>query len=166
MPNFYQHFRQSADKWPQNVAIELQRQSGTLARLSYAELRQQAEAVAGWLARAGLPAGARCAILAANGPRWVAAYLGSLAAGHVAVPLDTAFKPEQITKLLKDCGAALLFADARHLVAAEAGVAGLSTRLVELDSELPTGSPEQRMQALRPSVTAQHPRFDEIVRAA
>ncbi len=166
MGNYYERFRESAVRFPQNVAIELQRQNGTLERLSYAELQQHAEAIAAWLARAELAAGARCAILAGNGPRWVAAYLGVIAAGHVAVPLDTAFKPEQITKLLKDCGASLLFADARHLPAAEAAIGGTSVRIVQLDTALPPGSAEQRMQALRPVGTSEHPLFDDIVRAA
>jgi long-chain acyl-CoA synthetase len=45
----------------------------------------------------------------------VAAYLGALSTGAIPVPLDTAFKPEQIAKLLLDSGSTLLFADDRHI---------------------------------------------------
>jgi len=58
-------------------------------------------------------AGARIAIFADNHPRWVAAYLGSIASGYAAVPLDTAFHADQVTKLLKDSGAALLVCDVK-----------------------------------------------------
>ena len=92
MANFYQGFQKACERWPQHVAAELQRQSGELEQLTYAELRRDAEAVARYL-EARQQRGARCALLAANSPRWMTAYLGVLAAGWVAVPLDTAFKP-------------------------------------------------------------------------
>jgi long-chain acyl-CoA synthetase len=43
-----------------------------------------------------------------------------MAAGCVAVPLDTAFKAEQVAKLLKDSGASLLFVDSHHLETGQA----------------------------------------------
>ena len=60
-----------------------------------------------------MPRDARVAILAANHPRWVAAYLGIIAAGRTAVPLDTAFHADQVKKLLIDSGASLLFCDVK-----------------------------------------------------
>ncbi len=164
MPNFYERFRQSVERWPGNVAIELQRQSGTLERHTYAELCGMAEATARWLGKNGIAGGARCALLAHNGPRWVAAYLGVLASGNIAVPLDTAFKSEQIAKLLKDSGASLLFVDARHLAVAEPAAVAHGVRIVLLDTELPAGSPEQRIQALkRAPAPVPHPAFDDIL---
>ena len=80
MANFYERFAQSAAKFPRNVAVELQPQAREAAgeRFTYAELRERAEAVASWLRAQQFERGARCAILANNGPRWVAAYLGAL----------------------------------------------------------------------------------------
>ena len=63
---------------------------------TYRQLRQRAESVGAWLQHSGLQPGARCAILASNSPDWVAVYLGIVAAGHTAVPLDTAFNCEQV----------------------------------------------------------------------
>src|SRR4051812_19510292 len=122
MKSFYRRFVETALRYPDHIAVELQpMQSSSAAseRYSYAELRRIAEHVGGWLQQSGIAAGSRCAILANNSPRWVAAYLGTMAAGCVAVPLDTAFKPEQVAKLLKDSGASLLFVDTSHLETAK-----------------------------------------------
>ena len=138
---FYSRFLQSVELWPDAVAVEIQRQldrprpetapvssqkpSSTPGAACYSEdlrnsytyreLRQRAESVGAWLQHSGLQPGARCAILASNSPDWVAVYLGIVAAGHTAVPLDTAFNCEQVEKLLHDCGASLIYADAKHL---------------------------------------------------
>src|SRR5208282_5993682 len=94
-----------------------------------AELTRMSESVARWLSTR-VPRDARVAILAANHPRWVAAYLGIIAAGRTAVPLDTAFHAEQVKKLLIDSGASLLFCDAKHLPVAMDAVGGLNVSLV------------------------------------
>ncbi len=80
MLSFYSRFAECAERFPDGIAIEMQRNSG-LESFSYSELRQMAESVGSWLAENGFRPGTRCAILAANGPRWVAAYLGIIAAG-------------------------------------------------------------------------------------
>src|SRR5580658_2461360 len=113
MPAFYQRFQESARKFPDNIALEIQRQQ-TVERVTFAELTRMSESVANWLSTR-VPRDARVAILAANHPRWVAAYLGIIAAGRTAVPLDTAFHAEQVKKLLLDSGASLLFCDVKHL---------------------------------------------------
>jgi long-chain acyl-CoA synthetase len=87
------------------------------------------ESVAHWLSTR-VPRDARVAILAANHPRWVAAYLGIIAAGRTAVPLDTAFHADQVKKLLIDSGASLLFCDLKHLPLAVEAVRGISVGLV------------------------------------
>jgi long-chain acyl-CoA synthetase len=139
MQRFYERFLESAERFPDRIAAELQLASPSteVQRHTYAELRRMSEAVGHWIGKSGIDRGARCAILAANSPRWVAAYLGTLASGCVAVPLDTALKPDQAAKLLLDCGASVLFADAKHLSAAEATAklfAGMVTlRIVLLD---------------------------------
>src|SRR3954463_3389306 len=144
MQSFYGRFVETATKHPNHIAVELQlahvpgsSTSDVSVSYSYAELRRVAEHLGAWLQRQGVSAGARCAILANNGPRWVAAYLGVLAAGCVAVPLDTAFKAEQIAKLLGDSGTALLFVDARHLPLAQRALEKHPAPLVLLDTAIP-----------------------------
>src|SRR5438874_3725954 len=133
MENFYSRFQLAAEQWPSNIAVELQQQAGSGERFSYAELRQHSESAAAWLERSGVERGGRCALLAANSPRWVAAYLGILASGRVAVPLDTAFKPEQVSKLLADSGSTILFTDAKHLELSRRAISGQPMRLVLID---------------------------------
>jgi long-chain acyl-CoA synthetase len=128
MPAFYQRFQESARKFPDNIALEIQRQQ-TVERVTFAELTQMSESVANWLSTR-VPRDARVAILASNHPRWVAAYLGIIAAGRTAVPLDTAFHADQVKKLLSDSGASLLFCDVKHLPVAAQAVDGLSIDLV------------------------------------
>jgi len=128
MPAFYQRFQESARKFPDNIALEIQRQE-TVERVTFAELTRMSESVAHWLSTR-LPRDARVAILAANHPRWVAAYLGIIAAGRTAVPLDTAFHADQVKKLLIDSGASLLFCDGKHLPVAMEAALGLNVSLV------------------------------------
>src|SRR6202453_2512644 len=128
MSAFFQRFQESAGKFPENIALEIQRQQ-TVERLTFAELSRTSQSVANWLSTRGAR-DARVAILAANHPRWVAAYLGIIAAGRTAVPLDTAFHADQVRKLLIDSGASLLFCDVKHLPVAAQAVEGLNVGLV------------------------------------
>ena len=161
---FYSRFLQSVELWPDAVAVEIQRQpnhlnseaspaspqapsasagSSEYSRDSYTyrQLRQRAESVAAWLQRSALEAGARCAILANNSPDWVAVYLGIVAAGHTAVPLDTAFNREQVAKLLHNCGASLIFADAKHLALARQASRGQVLQVALIDDPESSDSP-------------------------
>jgi len=133
MHGFYSCFLQSVEKYPQSVAAELQPTTGTMESLTYAELRLRGESVGRWLRQSGMSEGVRCAIMAANGPLWVTAYLGVMAAGAVAVPLDTAFNHHQVNKLLWDSGAAVIFTDAKHLPVVEKAVEETLVRIVMID---------------------------------
>ncbi len=128
MPAFFQRFQESARKFPDNIALEIQLQH-TVERVTFAELTRMSQSVGNWLSTR-VPRDARIAILAANHPRWVAAYLGIIAAGRTAVPLDTAFHADQVKKLLIDSEASLLFCDVKHLPVAAEAVAGLNLGLV------------------------------------
>ena len=125
MPTFYDRFVECAERWPQNIAVEIQGPDGVQGH-SYSELRRIAESIASWLVAQGIQPGARVAILAENHPRWVAAYLGVIAAGAAAVPLDTAYHADQVAKLLRDSGASLIVCDSKHVPVVHQAVLGLS----------------------------------------
>lgn len=136
MRTFYSRFLEATERWPQAVALEMQRHD-RLEQLRYSELRQASAAIAGWLRESGHGSGTRIAFFAANSPRWVAAYLGTLAAGGIAVPLDTAFHPDQVTRLLRDSGSVLLFTDSQHLPAARQASQGMPLELALLEGSSP-----------------------------
>jgi len=144
MPTFYDRFVECAERWPNNVALELQRQD-RIESCTYAELRGMAESVGRWVTENGFERGARLALMADNHPRWVAAYLGIIAGGCTVVPLDTALHSNQLNKLLKDSGSSALFCDANHAQAAHEAVSGIDVGLVLMDPE----------RAINPSISEQ-----------
>ena len=113
MPTFYDRFVECAERWPNIVALEIQRHDH-LESYTYSELRRMADSVGRWIGERGFAHGSRLAILADNHPQWVAAYLAILASGCAAVPLDSALHSDQVSKLLKDSGALAIFVDAKH----------------------------------------------------
>jgi long-chain acyl-CoA synthetase len=148
-PTFYDRFVECAQRWPQNVAVELQRPDG-IESYSYAELRRMAESIAAWFLDSEMAAGTRVAILAENHPHWVAGYLGIIAAGGTTVPLDTAYHADQVSKLLRDSGATLLICDQRHLETAQRAVAGSEVAIVLTGTDMQPGAalPEKVVSSL------------------
>jgi long-chain acyl-CoA synthetase len=132
MPTFYDQFVEAEQRGSQNVALEIQRKD-QIESYTFAESRKMAESVGRWMSEKKLPSGARIAIFADNHPRWVTTYLGVIASGYTAVPLDTAFHADQVTKLLKDSGASLLVTDVKHLPVAQQAVGGMTVELILTD---------------------------------
>jgi len=128
MPTFYDRFVECVEHRPKNIALEIQRRD-RVESCTYAELRHMAESIGSWLARNGFHSGARVVILADNHPRWVAVFLGVVASGCTAVPLDTALHADQITILLKDSGSSLLFCDVKHLATAREAIGELPLKI-------------------------------------
>ena len=135
-PNFYQKFAVTSARFPDRVAIEVQRRA-SVQSVSYRKLQARAEAVSALLASRGVASSTRCAILADNDIAWCAVYLGILRIGAVAVPLDTHYNAQQIGTLLRDCGAKILFTTPRYLAAAEEALAGKasSTEIILLQDK-------------------------------
>src|ERR1700690_1986482 len=128
MSTFYDRFVECAGRWPDNVALELQRHDN-IESCTYAELHRMAESVGRWIGENRFARGSRLAIVADNHPRWVAAYLGIIASGCAVVPLDTALHADQLNKLLKDSGTSVLFCDAKHAATAREAVTDLKLGL-------------------------------------
>ncbi len=158
MPTFYDRFVECSQRWPDNVALEIQRHDH-LESCTYAELHRMAESVGRWITEKNFPRGSRLPLLADNHPRWVAAYLGIIASGCVAVPLDTALHADQVTKLMKDSGAAAIFCDARHLPVARPAAAELNLGLILMDPDRMAGdSSGQHWLANLPTIFDTGPR--------
>ncbi len=142
MPTFYDRFLECAQRWPNNVALELQRHDH-LESCTYGELHGWAESVGRWITENRIPPGSRLAILADNHPRWVAAYLGIITAGCVAVPLDTALHDDQVVKLLKDSGTSAVFVDVKHVPVTRPAVKELKVGLILTDPDRMTDQVKQ-----------------------
>jgi long-chain acyl-CoA synthetase len=134
MPTFYDRFVECSERGPNNVALELQRHDH-IESCTYGELRRMAESVGNWITENQFDRGSRLAILADNHPRWVAAYLGTIASACAAVPLDTALHTDQLIKLLKDSGTSAIFCDARHLAVAQPAATELKIGIVLMDPD-------------------------------
>ena len=72
--------------------------------LTYRELREQVARVAAWLLAQGCAKGDRVGIWSENNPFFVAAYLGIIRAGLVAVPFQTDLGEESFAKIVRDAG--------------------------------------------------------------
>ncbi len=110
---FYSCFLESVERWPTAPAVAIQRQPGastpqsplssvttaadghTIESFTYQQLRRFSDGVGQWLVRSGIGAGVAEAHAVPSSPSivrvWVATYLGIIASGNTAVPLDTAF---------------------------------------------------------------------------
>jgi acyl-CoA synthetase (AMP-forming)/AMP-acid ligase II len=85
------------------------------ASLTYRELWEGAERVAGGLSAAGIERGDRVAIRLPNGIEWVLAFFGAQLAGAAVVPVNTRFTEEEVEYVLRDSGAAFTFAPGNPL---------------------------------------------------
>jgi long-chain acyl-CoA synthetase len=82
---------------------------------SYAELDARCRSFAAFLASRGVARGARVAILLPNVPEFPIAYFGAIAAGCVAVPVNTRLSPPEIGYVVSDCAASALVTTKAHL---------------------------------------------------
>lgn len=85
--------------------------------VSFRELGAAAAAVARALLSRGLVRGDRVAILSINRSEYLAAYLGAMQAGLVAVPINYRFPRELTEFVLRDSGAKLVFCDIERMAA-------------------------------------------------
>lgn len=74
-------------------------------------MRERATAIAYALARAGIGAGDRVALVANNSVNWLAADFGILFSGCVVVPIFPTLAPDQLAFILRDSGAKLCFVE-------------------------------------------------------
>jgi acyl-CoA synthetase (AMP-forming)/AMP-acid ligase II len=121
MANFAARISDVAGRLPSQPAIDLLRADGAVHTTTYGELEALAGRIGGWLVSVGIGEGDRVAILADNDANWIAAYLGVLRIGAVAVPLDTAYKAAQVGTVLESSGARVLFTTPRYLDVATNG---------------------------------------------
>lgn len=129
-----------ADK-PALIAIQA---DGGAVTLSFAELDRAARRIAAILAGRGLARGARVALLGANSASYVAAYLGIMRAGLVAVPVNTRLPAAVQAFILNDSVASLVFADAENRAAVPDEIRVLALDDAALDQDAAPDMPAVR----------------------
>ncbi|MES2338531.1 MAG: class I adenylate-forming enzyme family protein [Pseudomonadota bacterium] len=82
-------------------------------RMTYAALDAAMDRFAAALQRDGVAQGDAVAIVGPPSIAYAMAFLGSLRAGCVPTPLATSSTPEQVAAMVADCGAPMLFDEAR-----------------------------------------------------
>jgi acyl-CoA synthetase (AMP-forming)/AMP-acid ligase II len=132
--------RQARENGEQTCLIEGE------SRLTFAEADAEAERFARFLRERGVEPGDRVALLLGNSRRYVAAFLGTLKAGAVAVPLNP-LAPQVWEEIVGRCSAVLLVTEERLAPAA----APLATRLpcavierLDLQALAPDPRPDNR----------------------
>lgn len=101
---------------------------------SCGELDVAAEAFAGAVAQAGVDRGERVAILAENSAEYLIAYMGTMRAGAVSVPVSHRLPPETVQFILRDCAARLCVVDTAREALVPAGLPRIVTRRAGSDA--------------------------------
>ncbi len=125
-------FAEVARANPDAVAMQIKAEDG-YRRLTYREVLWQVVQLALALTEQGVKEGTRVAVVAENRPEWAVAYLGILAAGGTAVPLDVQSSPDALASAVRECESRLVFVSAG--TAPVLGNLGQDVRLVNFDDD-------------------------------
>jgi amino acid adenylation domain-containing protein len=103
------HFlERSAERFPDKVALVCQQE-----RLTYRDIEERSNSLAGALAAAGVQRGDRVAICLENSPEAVVSVFAALKAGAVFLPLNPSIKAEKLSYVLNNCRAATVILSGR-----------------------------------------------------
>ena len=115
----YVYLHDGLEHWrrvsPDKIAVEMDQAES----LTYAQLGDWSDGVAGRLIAAGVQPGDRVIVTGANAMAFIAAAFGTLKAGGIVVPLNDRFTATELRYLIEFSGAAAIVADAprSHLAA-------------------------------------------------
>jgi long-chain acyl-CoA synthetase len=104
-PSLVALLKASVDRNPAATAIV----APDAPAISYGELYERAEVIAGGLRERGVGRGERVAIALPNGAAWVLAFWGVQLAGAVVVPVNTRFTAEEARYVIEDAQCAYVF---------------------------------------------------------
>jgi long-chain acyl-CoA synthetase len=96
-------FNEATDKWKDKTALVFYGR-----KMSYKELRDQADRFAAALADLGVKKGDKIALLLLNSPQFVIAYMGALKAGAILTTISPVYVGSEIKYQLEDSGARMI----------------------------------------------------------
>jgi acyl-CoA synthetase (AMP-forming)/AMP-acid ligase II len=102
--------RYAKQQYPRRTAVVCNQESFT-----YAQFADRSRRLAGALRQAGVQPGDRVAFLSANCHRLLEAYYGVLEAGAVLLPLNIRLAESELSYILNDSGATILFVEKQFL---------------------------------------------------
>jgi len=108
-PTLPEMFKITVSRFPQRACFTIYEPDRI--SLNYTESLKLIEAIARWLHSKGIRRGDRVAVSGKNAPEWTVAYLATLFAGGVVVPIDYQLRTEEIELLIKTSDARILFID-------------------------------------------------------
>ena len=79
--------------------------------LTYNEVLANVEALANWLTANGLKKGDRVAVMGKNSPEWATAYLATLFASGIVVPVDNGLHEPEVVNIVNTAEPAFVFCD-------------------------------------------------------
>ncbi|MEK6749935.1 MAG: class I adenylate-forming enzyme family protein [Pseudomonadota bacterium] len=103
-------------------------------QLSYRELFETAQKVAGFLRHAGMAQGDRVALLVQNSPEYIAAYYGVWMAGGISVALNTQASVTDVLTWVRHSEASILFVDLAYANITELFERLIDVRVVTVDT--------------------------------
>jgi long-chain acyl-CoA synthetase len=139
-PTLTEKFLEITQVAPGKVAI-LYRVGDAVQEFTYGEICQAALKVAHWLRQGGIRKGDRVALFLENRPEWCLSYFGLLLAGAVAVPLDAQYQAEQLTYILNQTQARVIFTSGQAPLPELHDISSLE-KIVLVGEERPSGKKE------------------------
>jgi long-chain acyl-CoA synthetase len=132
-------FRITVSERPGEVAI---RTKGDELTITWSELRQRAEALAGGLASLGLEHGDTVALMLSNRPEFHLSDIGAMLLGATPFSIYNTYTPEQIAYIVHDADAKIVICEQQFLaqvLAAREALPGLE-HVIVVDGEAPEGT--------------------------
>lgn len=128
-------FAAAVERFPGRTVLLEPTEDGSIVSYTYAELQQKVFAFCGYLQSQGLTKGQRVLVWAPSRADWMIAFLGTLLAGGVIVPLDNGSKEDFIERIAQTTGATHIITTGKQY----ATLKKVALPLIDLDN-LPQGT--------------------------
>jgi len=125
-PTLPELFRITASRFPERACFTIYEPDRV--SLTYAQSLARIEKLAAFLASEGITKGDKIAVTGKNSPEWAIAYLATLFAGAIVVPIDYAIHNDEILTIIKASDSVAAFVDEEKFDAIDPGRLGLKAR--------------------------------------
>ena len=130
------HLRRAEQVYGDRIAVidESDQPAESWGSITYAEMARRARAQASGLDALGIAQGARVAIVSQNSARLLTSFFGVSGYGRVLVPINFRLVAEEVSYIIKHCGAEVLIIDP-ELEEALAGVTAKHKFIIGAESD-------------------------------